>query len=459
MENLKEIFAYIDEHQEEYLKELADYVSIRSVAGDTEGLDAARNYLLQRMEKSSLAPALVPVENGNAMIRAGKKGENEYTVLFYNHYDVVQEGDPEKWESKAPYTLTRVGDTLYARGVSDDKGPLLTRLQALDAILKIKGKLPVNVKFLLEGDEESTSPSMFKFLSEQPDTFKDITASDICIWENGRRDKAGNPWARFGMKGACGLDLSVTTAKKDVHGSQGSALPSASWRLIWAIASMKDSNENITIDGFYDDIAPVTDADLAVLDKLPYEEGRIRKSMELRGFLHDASGLELKKNLYMKPSFTVSGLEAGEMYKGPRGIVPHTASARLSFYLVPNQSPERIRDLVRKHLDAHSFSDVEVKAAGKAYPVRTPVTIKERKALEEAAQLVYGKSLVIEPTQLGAGPAIAVRRVWPELPVVGIGPGNNDGNHHAPNENLKVDDYMKAIKYVVAFLYGLTEIA
>lgn len=453
MDNLQEIFDYVDQHQEEFISELAGACACISTAGNPEGLNAARTYILDRMHRAGIEESEIPVPQGNAMLFGCCEGENPKTVLFYNHYDVVEEGNWEKWRTEHPFRLEQESDMLYARGVSDDKGPLFTRIQAVKAILATRGKLPVRVKFLVEGDEETASPSMFRYQKENPEKFKEMVEADLCFWENGRRDREGRPWARFGVRGACSFNLRCTTCNTDLHGRMGATVPSASWRLVWALSTLKGPDERIAIEGFYDDVLPLTEREAEILKAFPYEEESIKEKLELKEFLLGASGNELKRRIYLEPSLSICGLEAGELYHGPRGIVPHTAWARISFYLSANQNPDKVHEQLRRHLDSRGFSDIEVEYLGGSHAVKTSTELPITKQLEKAASMVYDQPLVIELTQLGSGPAIAFRRAWEGMPIVGIGPGNTGSNHHAPDENLRVDDYIKAIKHMIAFLY------
>lgn len=452
LRELDELFTAIDQQQKEFVGDLHEVCSFASVAGNTSNLVKTKSYVMRKMGEYGINCREVQVPSGNSLIYGECRGESDYTVLFYNHYDVVEPGDSEKWLSKKPFDLTLDDGKLYARGISDNKGALFSRIHAVKTMLE-HGGLPVSVKFLVEGDEETASPSMFKYQAENADEFKRMTKADICFWENGRVDGDGRPWARFGVRGACVFDLSVTTCNVDLHGRMGATVPSASWRLIWALASLKDENENIAIDGFYNDVIPPTDAELEILRKLPYNADGQKKKLGLKSYLLNANGDDVKLRMHTEPTMSVCGLEAGEMYKGARGIVPHTASARLSCYLVANQDPVKISSALRKHLDEKGFADVEIKYMGGSWPIKTPLDIPERAALERSALTAYEQPMVIEPTQLGGGPAIAIRRAWSEMPIVGIGPANNSANHHAPNENMKLSDYIKSIKHVAAFLY------
>lgn len=452
MNILQDCFDYVNAHESEFIAELGEICACRSVAGDKQGLESARTYLLDKLSKTGISSERLDVEGGNAIIYGQCTGKKERTILFYNHYDVVEEGKKEGWITRKPFLLTEKDGVLYARGVSDNKGALMARIHAIQTVLETTGSLPVNIKFIIEGDEESASPSMFRYQREHTEEFREKTKADICFWENGRIDKKGCPWARFGVRGNCSFNLKVTTSNTDVHGRMGAMVPSASWRLIWALASLKDSNEKILIDGFYDDVQPPTQKELEILRKFPYEEESVKKRLDLKEFLLNARGEELKKRIYFEPTLSICGLEAGELFNGPRGIVPHTAYARISFYLVADQNPEKVYCQLQEHLCKHGFSDIKVEFLGGSVPVKTPTDIPVTKQLCETAALVYDKPMVIELTQLGAGPAIAFRRAWPDIPIIGVGPANTGANHHAPDENITIDDYKKAVKHMIAFM-------
>ena len=454
---MKKIFDYVDQNFDRMMEEMKEFCSHRSVAGDKTGLEETRNWIDKKLSAVGIPHEFQKVENGNALISAsvsGEDGDKHPSLLFYNHYDVVEEGKHELWSNEPFGPVIRDG-VLYGRGVSDNKGPLLSRIQAVEAILAVEGKLPINVKFLFEGDEETSSPSLSKFSREQSEKFKELSKADVCLWENGRRDEEGRPWARFGVRGSVSFELSVETAKKDVHARMGTYVPSASWRLVWALASLKSADERITIEGFYDDVLPVTKKDEEILNAFPYNEKIQLEKLGLTSFLRGSSGLELKKHIYMEPSMSVCGLEAGELYNGARGIVPHKAYARIGFYLVANQSPDKVEEQLREHLKKHGFGDVKVVRRGGNTPVRTSVDIPLKKWLEHSAAEVYDKPMVIEPTALGSGPAIYFHRAWPDMPIVGVGPGNTNANHHAPNENMKLDDYKASIKHMIALMYEM----
>ncbi|MBR0108714.1 MAG: M20/M25/M40 family metallo-hydrolase [Pyramidobacter sp.] len=451
--------AWVDEHFDECLAELKNAVACESYAGNEAGLEKMRDTLEADLRRSGLVTQRHPVEGGNALISASLAGDAPETMLFYNHYDVVLPGKTQNWANSAPFSVDERDGFLYGRGVSDDKGGLYYRIHAVRAMMEANGRVPLNLKFLVEGDEETSSPSMSRFAREHVSEFKELTAADVCLWENGCNDAAGHPFLRCGVRAAVAFDLRVTTAKSDVHGRMGATVPSASWRLIWALASLKDAQtERVTIDGFYDDVLPVTEADRQVLRDFPSDEARMKEALQLKSFVRGATGEQLKQQMYMEPSFSVCALEAGEPHNGVRGIVPHTAYARISFYLVANQDPDDIEKKLRAHLQSRGFGDVEVtRCGGESRPVRTPPDHPFRFRACEAASRVYDKPMVIELTQMGAGPASVLADAWPELPIFGMGPANTTANHHAPEENMKIEHYKNAIKCLIELCYSYTE--
>lgn len=454
---MKKAFQYVDEHFEAYINDLKEVCSYRSVASDAEGIQKTSEFIFQKMQGMGLQAEKCMVENGNPVLFGQKNGESSHTLFFYNHYDVMPEGAIERWFSP-PFSPEVRDGRLWGRGVSDNKGGLFCRLHAIEAIQAANGSLPVHVKVFAEGDEEVLSPSLKKFIASAPEKFRDMVKADAIIWENSRNDEKDRPWASFGVGGALGIELSVKSISEDAHSRMGVMLPNAAWRLVWALASLKNETEEILVDGFYDSVAPVTEQEKEVLKAFPYEEEDIKKRYGIQNFVLNKSGYELKERIYTQPSLTICGIDAGEAAKGIRGVVPCQAKAKLSCRLMMNQNAEEIAELFRQHFHKHGFDDIDVKISGCVSPVRTNVDIPLRSCLEKAASMVYERPLVIELAQLGGGPAALFRDAVPDIPIVGIGPANTGSAHHAPNENIYLEHYKNAIKMTIALLYQYQEV-
>ncbi|MBF4695035.1 M20/M25/M40 family metallo-hydrolase [Fusibacter ferrireducens] len=453
---MEKIFKYIDEHFDKMIGELQEVCKFRSVIGDREGLDKTATYISDKMKSLNLQCKTYPVDEGNPLIFGEKTGHENKTVLFYNHYDIVAEHPIEKWHFE-PFKGEIHDGKIYARGISDNKGGLFSRLHAIEAILAVEKELPINVKFLVEGDEETGSTSLYKFAQEQRTIFKQMTKADLCIWENGRKDEQGNPWVRYGVRGGIGLEFVCKTANMDVHARLGSVIPNAAWRLIWALGTLKDVNEKVLIEGFYEKVIPLTEDDVKVLNDFPFDESALRNRTGNHKFLDNMEGYEVKEKLYTVPTLVINGLESGEMYRSKRLINPYLATAKANFNLVADQDPDEIIDLLRKHLDKHGFGDIEIHVTGKNKPVRTPINTEFTDIMRKSAEKVYKNPIVIELTALGGGPGIVFRDVWPEIPIIGIGPANTGSSHHGPDENLSLKDYKEAIKHIVSLLYQCAE--
>jgi acetylornithine deacetylase/succinyl-diaminopimelate desuccinylase-like protein len=346
--------------------------------------------------------------------------------------------------------LTRVGDELFARGVSDDKGQLITRMAAAAAVRDVLGELPCRVKYFVEGEEEVGSPNIPPAI----DAHKERFAADGCIWEFGSVDYTGRPTQTLGMRGLAYFELSVDTAALDCHsGLGGSIIANAAWRLVWALSTIKGIDERIRIPGFYDSVRPATARDLEYLAALPDESAAFKEFYGVSGFLKGMSGgTELRRTAVFEPTATINGLNSGYQGPGAKTVLPARASAKLDFRLVPDQTPEEIGPLLRAHLDAEGFEDVEVRYLAGVKPARTDPDHPFVQLSIRAAEDVYGKPAIVEPLIGGSGPLHPFIHVL-GLPVVTSGCGHPQSRVHAPNENIRIPDFINGIRHSARILY------
>lgn len=446
--SLERIFSEIDGQFDRYVTELQEFCRKPSIAAQNLGMEEAAEHLQARMEAAGIQARVIPVPGGFPVVYGEIKGKSDRTLLFYNHYDVQPPEPLELWDSP-PFAAEIRGGAIYARGVSDNKGNAMARIQAVEAFLRTRGELPVTVKFVVEGEEEIGSPHLPRFVEEN----RELLKAEAGIWEAGYKDYQGRPTVSLGVKGICYLELEARGARQDLHSAMATIVPNPAWRLIWALSTFKNEREEILIDGFYDDVVEPTAEELAVLRDLPQDDEVMRRELGIDSFVLGLSGLELKIKHLLKPTCNICGFGSGYTGEGQKTVLPARAMAKVDFRLVPNQDPADIEKKVRAHLQKHGFGDITVRAYSNEHPARTPLNSPIVKVIKESAQLVYGQPPVIYPTMAGSGPMpLFVRDLG--IPMASIGVGHSGSANHAPNENIRLEDYRQGIKMIAAVIDG-----
>ncbi|MFN6979870.1 MAG: M20/M25/M40 family metallo-hydrolase, partial [Gemmobacter sp.] len=361
------------------------------------------------------------------------------------HYD-VQPPDPlELWDSP-PFTPTIRGGRMYARGVGDNKGQHLAQLLAIEAHLAVHGRLPCNVIFLLEGEEEIGSPRIAAFVKDHADRLR----ADLVVTADGPLHPSGRAIVTFGVRGVVNFDLVVRSGRTDAHsGNHGGTMPNAIWTLVHLLASMKTPDGRITIDGLHDPIVPPSNADRAAADALPVDVPGYLRDMGLarldapadRGF-HD--------RLMFHPTLTINGLHGGYGGPGSKTVLPCAAIAKCDIRLVDAMTPDQVIARVRAHVAAHA-PEVEVVTNGGMLPSRTPLDSPYAAPVIEAIRLARGEEPYLYPSVGGSLPDY----VWTKtlgLPAFVTPYANADEANHAPNENLDLDLFHKGIRTGAALL-------
>jgi acetylornithine deacetylase/succinyl-diaminopimelate desuccinylase-like protein len=450
-ETLARIDAYIDEHVEDFIAQLARLTNQPSVAAEGTGIAECADLVAAMLREQGFASEVMPTAGSPVVYAEG--GDGEKTLLFYLHYD-VQPADPlELWESP-PFELTRRGDHLYARGVSDDKGHIAARMAALQAVRAVLGELPCRVKFLVEGEEEIGSISLPDFIRDQ----REKLAADACIWEFGGVNFRGEPTQTLGMRGIFYVELTATTASIDSHsGLAGSIFPNAAWRLVWALNTLKDRSEHILIPGFYDNVRPPSERDIELLAALPDNRQDLINTYGIKGFLRGMTEpLEIRRAGVFEPTCTICGLTSGYQGPGSKTVLPARASAKVDFRLVPDQTPDEIWQKLRAHLDAQGFDDIEITYAEGEPPGRTDPDHPFIALVNRAAEEVYGRPPQVEPMIGGSGPNAAfIEHLG--VPIATAGVGNPYNHVHAPNENVRLPDFINGIKHTAHIIAAFGE--
>ena len=438
---------YLHNNLDSSLDELGELCKIPTISAQNLNLIEGAEYVGSLLEKRGFTVEIHPT-HGAPIVYAERKGRSNKTLLFYNHYDVQPPEPLELWISPPFEPVVRDGK-LFARGVSDDKGHILSRLFAIDAILDSEGELPCHVKFVIEGEEETSSENVSDFVI----TYKDKLASDACIWEFGSVDHEGIPQQVLGLRGICYVELSVETASTDTHsGLGGTIFPNSAWRLVWALNTLKDQDERIRIPGFYDQVKKPSQRDREFFARLPDPSEDYKSRYGVKSFLKGVNrGVDLHIQEVFEPSCTICGLTSGYQGPGSKTVLPAKASAKVDFRLIPDQTPEDILEKLRKHLDQEGFEDVEIKYLGGEAPGRTNPDDPFVKTVVDTAKEIYGVPMAIVPMVGGSGP----NHVFLEelkIPIVTAGIGYPGSKAHAPNENIVIDHYLKGAKHITRIL-------
>jgi len=438
---MKEFDAYVAANAERFVKELKGFCHQPSIAAQGIGLEEMAELVRARMEELGADVRLIPLAGGPPVIY-GELGEGKRTLLIYNHYD-VQPPDPlDEWLS-GPFDPQVRDGKLYARGVADNKGDLLARLQAVEAYQATMGRLPLRLTWIIEGEEEVGSPHLPAFAAEHAE----LLPADGCIWEAGDKDMKERPTITLGVKGIMYLELRAHGAKSDLHSSLATVVPNPAWRLVWALSTLKDEDDNILVDGFMEHVVEPTEAEMEMLAAVPFEDELMRAELGIPRFVRGLTGIDaLKKHLY-EPTCTICGLRSGYIEQGSKTVLPSTAMVKLDFRLVPNLTPDLVVDLLREHLDRRGFTDIEVVEAHGEHPAKAPPDAPIVRAAIAAAEAVYGQSPVVMPLTAGTGPMYPLTQAF-GTPAFSAGVGHAGSNVHAPNENIRLDDYFEGIRFI-----------
>jgi acetylornithine deacetylase/succinyl-diaminopimelate desuccinylase-like protein len=333
--------------------------------------------------------------------------------------------------------------------VSDDKGHFVSRLYALDALLAENGELPCNVKFIVEGEEETGSLHLPAFITAN----KEKLAAEACIWEFGGVDQREIPMQYLGLRGICYVELSVETAAIDVHsGTGGSIFPNAAWRLVWALNTLKGPDETIRIPGWYDDIVPPTARDRELFAAQPDAAEEYKTLYGVKSFLKGLTGgVDLSMAEVFEPTCTICGLTSGYQGPGSKTVLPAKASAKVDFRLALGQKIDKCLQLLRQHLDAEGFPDIKIEFMGGGPAAKTDPDNPFIKLVSETGEEVFDAKMELIPMVGGSGPNYPFVHEL-KLPVATAGLGYPGTRAHAPNENIRIDLYVKHARHMARLL-------
>jgi acetylornithine deacetylase/succinyl-diaminopimelate desuccinylase-like protein len=434
---------YVDRHARSFTERLQTLCRMPSIAARATGMRAMAEAVEQMMQRAGIGTRAFKMGTGYPIIY-GECGGGPDTFLVYGHYDVQPVGHLTDW-SVGPFAATIVDGKLFARGAANSKGDLVARLAAVEAYQKTVGKLPVSLRFIVEGEDGLGSPSLYRFTTQHPD----LLAAQGCIWDEGYRDTKERPVISLGFKGITFLELRAHGARSDLHSKWGAIVPNPAWRLVQALATITSPKGVITIDGFSSHVAPICDEDTEALKAIELDEAGLKKEFRINGWVRAMKGQALVKEHIFGPTCTICGIQTGHTEAGAKTVLPSSAMARLDFRLVPDLTPEIVHKLLREHLDIRGFKDIEIIELGSAPLAKAPVTSLVARAVIEPAMEVYGMAPLVYPMDPSSGPVGAVCGVSsPATPVASFGISHAGSNPHGPDENIRVDDFLQSIKFI-----------
>ena len=440
------VHSFIDYNKNRFLEELAVLCGIPSVAATGQGIEEAATWVTTRL--AQVGAVVETYSMGGSPIVYAELGPHDAarTLLIYNHYDVQPPEPLEAWDSP-PFTLTVRDGKLFARGVADNKANFLSRVQAVEMLRSRRAELPIRIRWIVEGEEEVGSPSLAKFAAQHGQLWTD---SDGCLWEAGYKNEHGQMTLYSGLKGIAYFELRANGANSDAHSAMATLLPNAAWRLAWALATLKDEDEKILIDGLMDNVAFPDEVERHYVEEIPFDAEEMRRTYGIESFVTGVRGqAALFRHLY-QPTCTICGISSG--YTGPavKTVLPNYAFAKLEFRLVPNLTPNLVHELLREHLDRKGFADIEVIPLSQEHPVRGQVQSNVVQAAIQSVRSVSGVAPVVWPHMAATGPMHPITAQF-GIPAVGFGTGYHDSRNHAPNENIRLEDYLEGIAIAAAF--------
>lgn len=429
-------------------QELAAYIALPSVSAKHQAQKQTADFLKKLLEEVG-AQVQVLTDYPAPLVFAEIKPQqpSTTTILIYNHYDVQPEEPVELWHSD-PFHLKITKDKLIGRGAADCKGDFISRLTALRRYQQKHGDWPCNIKFLLEGEEEIASEHLPQYLAK----YHELLAADLVLWESGSKNEQEQFSIQGGNKGVLCFELVANSAAIDLHSSYAAVVDSASWRLVAAINSLRDADGHIKIPGFYEQVLPPTLREQELVEQAAVPDLQEKWQLTLP-LLKNKS---VNYNLTFSPTINIEGLSSGWEGPGVKTVTPKTARAKLEFRLVPNQDPQEIFTQLTQYLQDQGFSDIQVNYLLGESAYRWDLQHPLVDLLVETAQKCYGGADQIEllPSSPGTGPMALINQ-YTQAPIVACGVGYSKSGNHAPNENIRISDYLEFIEFFDQFLERL----
>jgi succinyl-diaminopimelate desuccinylase len=434
------VSTYIKEHRKAFEADLSDLLRIASVSADSRQRGETRRaaeWVASQFKGLGLKTELVETAGHPIVYAESPPVAGKPVALVYGHYDVQPPEPLDEWITPAFEPTVRNGN-IYARGATDDKGQMLTHVKGAEAWIKSGSKLPIQVKFLIEGEEEVGSEHLGPFVKAN----REKLACDAIVISDCAQFAPGMPAITYGLRGIAYFELKLRGPRQDLHsGTFGGAVTNPANALTKLLAALRDDNGRIQVPGFYDDVVPLTDEERAEYRALPTTDTQFMESIGVTGIFGEKDFTSLERR-WARPTFDINGLTSGYQGEGAKTVLPARASAKFSFRLVPNQDPHKIAESLRKFLEERLPPGIQMElvdhhgAPGVLVPLDSPYMHAAAAAIESG----FGRT----PVFVREGGSIPIVTTFAQelgADVLLLGWGQNDDNTHSPNEKFNLDDY------------------
>ena len=427
---------------EDLISDLQTLIKQPSVSAKNEGIEDCAKLVQKLLKKSGISSEILKLKKNVAPIVYGEvksKQNPKKTLLFYNHYD-VQPAEPFDLWDYPPFSGTRKGNKIFGRGATDDKGELITRIKAVEASLKATGDVPCNIKFVIEGEEETGSAHIEEYLKK----YKKKFSSDGVIWEFGYVDAKNRPIIGLGMKGLLFVELSVKESIRDAHSSLAVLIKNPAWRLIEAVSTLRDSKGKILIKDWYKEVTPFSKKDLELIKEEPFDENVFKKEFGIQSFVGNKKGMDAKKALVGDATCNIAGFLSGYTGNGAKTVLPGESLVKIDFRLIPKMNPKKQIMRLKNHLKSKGFGDVKIKVYHGEAAARTDSSDPFVSHVKNAADKSFGKS-ILNVSNAGTGPMYPFVNIL-KAPCISIGSTYMFSRIHSPNEFARIDLLKKTTK-------------
>ncbi|QOG21812.1 M20/M25/M40 family metallo-hydrolase [Bradyrhizobium sp. SEMIA] len=442
---LSKVFEHIDVNKDQFINRLLDYLRHPSISAQNIGIGEVAELLVSMLRRVGFEAQSFPTPGHPMVMGRWERAPGAPTVLLYGHYD-VQPPDPiEAWISP-PFEPTIRDGRIFARGAGDNKGQHFAQILAVESYLAMHGRLPCNVIILLEGEEENGSPNIAEFVRAH----RDLLKADLVVTADGPLHESGRPVITHGVRGIVSFELRARAANQDVHsGNFGGVVPNAIWTLVHLLGTMKNSGGEITIEGFYDDVVAPTDLERRAAARLPLDPDDAKRTLGLSR-LDNPADRPLADRLMFHPTLTINGFHGGYGGPGPKTVLPHEAIVKCDARLVDRQTPDDVLAKIEAHVKRHA-PEVELVRLEGMLPSKTPLDSPFSERVQRAVRTAHGVEPLIYPSLGGSLPDYVFTKILGTHSFI-VPYANADEANHAPNENIKIDCFIKGIRTGAALL-------